>query len=209
MYRSICSILTIGFLSFCFGQGVDQEVAAIPKRTLHSASSEMSDEEVIRFAQTLAKFQTMPTDEHLAAPVPGLDKSLYLQIHINIPELNIVRASALLFPAYGTAIQDEYLPWLEYLAQVLNDHPRAVLHIDAHTDSIGTFDENQVLSDLRALEVKKFLMDKGLEDHRLKAKGWGELHPVADNSTKEGRQRNRRVELSTYFPLKRPISSNN
>ena len=64
-----------------------------------------------------------------------------------------------------------------------------------HTDSIGTEEYNQGLSERRANTVKNYLISKGIPADRIYAEGKGETSPVADNSTREGRAQNRRVEI--------------
>jgi OOP family OmpA-OmpF porin len=64
-----------------------------------------------------------------------------------------------------------------------------------HTDSIGTDAYNQKLSVRRAEAVKAYLVSKGIEKSRVYTEGKGEKQPVADNKTKEGRAKNRRVEI--------------
>jgi OOP family OmpA-OmpF porin len=64
-----------------------------------------------------------------------------------------------------------------------------------HTDSIGTDAYNQRLSVRRAEAVKAYLVSKGIERNRVYTEGKGEKQPVADNRTKEGRAKNRRVEI--------------
>ena len=64
-----------------------------------------------------------------------------------------------------------------------------------HTDSIGSNAYNQKLSMRRASSVKQYLVSKGIEANRIYTEGKGETQPVADNKTKEGRAKNRRVEI--------------
>jgi OOP family OmpA-OmpF porin len=64
-----------------------------------------------------------------------------------------------------------------------------------HTDSVGTDAYNQKLSVRRAEAVKAFLVSQGIEKNRIYTEGKGEKQPVADNKTKEGRAKNRRVEI--------------
>ena len=64
-----------------------------------------------------------------------------------------------------------------------------------HTDSIGTYKYNQALSIKRSEAVKAYLVSKGIEKNRVYTEGKGEKQPVADNKTKEGRSKNRRVEI--------------
>ena len=64
-----------------------------------------------------------------------------------------------------------------------------------HTDSVGTDTYNQKLSVARSEAVKAYLVSKGVEKNRIYTEGKGETSPVADNKTKEGRAKNRRVEV--------------
>ena len=64
-----------------------------------------------------------------------------------------------------------------------------------HTDSIGADAYNQKLSVRRAESVKAYLVSKGVEPNRIYTEGKGEKQPVASNKTKDGRQKNRRVEI--------------
>ena len=64
-----------------------------------------------------------------------------------------------------------------------------------HTDSIGTEQYNQGLSERRANSVKQYLVGKGIDPNRIYTEGKGELQPVASNATREGRAQNRRVEI--------------
>jgi OOP family OmpA-OmpF porin len=64
-----------------------------------------------------------------------------------------------------------------------------------HTDSIGTEQYNQKLSERRAASVKAYLVSLGIDPNRIYTEGKGELQPIASNKTKEGRAQNRRVEI--------------
>ena len=72
-----------------------------------------------------------------------------------------------------------------------------------HTDSIGSNAYNQKLSMRRASAVKAYLVSKGIEANRIYTEGKGETQPVADNKTKEGRAKNRRVEIEVVGPRQR------
>lgn len=74
-------------------------------------------------------------------------------------------------------------------------HPGLRLDIEGHTDSTGSDEFNMKLSDQRAGAVLKYLVEQGLPDTSLTAKGFGKSLPVADNATAAGRQQNRRVEI--------------
>src|SRR5271157_3411263 len=84
---------------------------------------------------------------------------------------------------------------LARLAGIVLAHPGLKLDIEGHTDSTGSDELNQKLSDQRAGSVRKYLVEQGLPETSLIAVGFGSSMPVADNSTAAGRQQNRRVEI--------------
>ena len=84
---------------------------------------------------------------------------------------------------------------LDKLAAFLNKYPDRSVAIQGYTDSVGTEDFNQRLSERRAHSVKSYLTGQGIGSTRLSALGKGRSDPVADNDSAAGRQQNRRVEV--------------
>lgn len=84
---------------------------------------------------------------------------------------------------------------LDKLANILKKYPDTNIEVIGHTDSRGSDDYNQGLSERRANSVVTFLRSQNINTSRLKAKGMGESDPVATNDTDEGRAQNRRVEF--------------
>ena len=74
-------------------------------------------------------------------------------------------------------------------------YPGLHVAVEGHTDSIGTDDYNQQLSEHRALSVRDYLVQQGISTSAIEARGFGKTEPIATNDTAEGRQQNRRVEL--------------
>ncbi len=89
---------------------------------------------------------------------------------------------------------------LNSVGQVLSEFDKTVIEVAGHTDSTGSDVYNQTLSERRASSVAAYLRSQQVIPERLITVGLGEAHPVADNSTVDGRQANRRVEL-TLVPL--------
>lgn len=85
---------------------------------------------------------------------------------------------------------------LDRVSASLKDWPEVRVEIGGHTDSTGGDAFNLDLSRRRAAAVKDYLVAKGIDSSRLASKGYGETKPIADNRTKEGRAKNRRVELT-------------
>ena len=79
---------------------------------------------------------------------------------------------------------------------VLNSVEKTEITVDGFTDSSGSFEYNQQLSERRAAQVGEYLSGSGVERLRINARGYGERYPVADNGTASGRAQNRRVEIN-------------
>jgi len=84
---------------------------------------------------------------------------------------------------------------LDRLTTFLNEYPKRTAAIEGYTDSMGSDEMNQSLSERRADAVKRYLVDQGVGSARLTSTGRGESSPVADNESAAGRQQNRRVEV--------------
>ena len=89
---------------------------------------------------------------------------------------------------------------LNKLVAFLNEYPDRTAAIEGYTDSVGSEDFNQNLSERRAASVKTYLVGQGIGASRLSASGKGENDPVADNDSAAGRQQNRRVEVVISSP---------
>ncbi|MBI2088073.1 MAG: OmpA family protein [Deltaproteobacteria bacterium] len=84
---------------------------------------------------------------------------------------------------------------LDRLVEFLNQNPDKRVELEGHADWIGTEKYNQGLSERRAASVRNYLVKKGINLNRITTRGFGELKPIADNKTREGRAKNRRVEV--------------
>ena len=84
---------------------------------------------------------------------------------------------------------------LDKLIILLNENPTMKIQINGHTDNVGSPESNQTLSLNRATSVMNYLIEKGVENTRLKAKGFGEKQPIDTNDTAEGKRNNRRTEF--------------
>ena len=99
------------------------------------------------------------------------------------------------FKTDSDEILPESHPMLREVANVMKANPGMEIHVAGHSDSTGDDEYNRELSDRRAQSVRKFIIEQGVDDDRLDAKGYGETQPVASNDTEEGRRKNRRVEF--------------
>ncbi|MCC5918739.1 MAG: OmpA family protein [Cryomorphaceae bacterium] len=111
-------------------------------------------------------------------------------------------AKSIFFETNSDKISDTCFAKLDRLVDLLNspDVPKeTILDIEGHTDNTGNFDFNLSLSQKRADAVKAYLVSKGVSAERLQSEGFGPKKPKADNSTREGRIQNRRVELILHY----------
>ena len=104
-------------------------------------------------------------------------------------------------------IRKDAEPVLDRLVEIMNDNPDFYLSIEGHTCWMGSEPYNQNLSERRAGSVVKYIHSKGIPMERLSFAGYGELKPRFDNETKEGREKNRRVEFQ-IDDKEDPVTSN-
>jgi outer membrane protein OmpA-like peptidoglycan-associated protein len=84
---------------------------------------------------------------------------------------------------------------LDEIASVLNEYPKTAVVVQGYTDSTGTEEHNQDLSERRAQAVKNYLVIRGVDEVRMTSLGFGESSPIASNSNESGRRMNRRVDI--------------
>jgi outer membrane protein OmpA-like peptidoglycan-associated protein len=104
------------------------------------------------------------------------------------------------FKTNSAEVDPSFYKVLNSVNLVLKKYNKTVIEVAGHTDNTGSAEYNQQLSERRANAVASYLEAQGLANNRVVTVGAGETRPVADNSTPEGRQANRRVEL-TLTPL--------
>lgn len=107
----------------------------------------------------------------------------------------IISMSDILFDVDKATLKPELKTNLAKIAGILTVFKNSNITVEGHTDNQGSAEYNQKLSEKRAENVMAFLIEQGVQPHRLSAVGYGLTRPVADNSTAEGRQKNRRVDL--------------
>jgi outer membrane protein OmpA-like peptidoglycan-associated protein len=107
------------------------------------------------------------------------------------------------FKSGSSELDPSFYKVLNSVNLVVKKYNKTVVEVAGHTDSTGAAEYNQQLSERRANSVAQYLESQGLANNRVVTVGAGETRPVADNSTPEGRQANRRVEL-TLTPLTAP-----
>ena len=126
-----------------------------------------------------------------------------LKAKVTAQEVKIELDADVLFDFDKYSLRPESTESLKKVGQVVQSYPNAPLLIEGHTDSKGTHAHNMKLSEDRAASVKNWLVQNaGVHVERISIRGWGETKPVATNTNPngsdnpEGRQKNRRVEIT-------------
>ncbi len=135
----------------------------------------------------------------IANQLAGMIEAGQLSVTIRDGRMVINLADDILFDSGRTDIKDDGQRALEELAEVLTEIPDRNFLIAGHTDNIpirsGRFASNWELSTARAVQVVRFLQDKGVDPTTLAAAGYGEFDPIASNEEAETRALNRRIEI--------------
>lgn len=129
-----------------------------------------------------------------------------VDVDFNGQYVQLTLKGAILFKSGSAEILDSVLPTLRKVGMILERYARYEIEIEGHTDNVPqrnkAYANNDELSSARALSVFYFLIENTkLDPSLIKHTGRGEYMPIADNSTGEGRERNRRVEIKIYHEL--------
>ena len=171
------------------GQVVDDDVAAV---------KEKMEEAQLEESETLAEqIQEAVDDKEMGSEIDIEFTSQYVQLTLK---------GALLFDSGSTLLKEEAKPVLDQVGLVLERYAAGTIEIEGHTDNVpmsgAKYSNNDELSSGRALSVFDYLLSvTNLDPANIKHAGRGEYVPIADNSTPEGRARNRRVEIKIYNSL--------
>ena len=99
------------------------------------------------------------------------------------------------FDTGKSVIKPESRPVIDQIVSLMKDNPDIKIGVEGHTDNVGDFKKNKILSENRAKAVVSAIVKQGVNASRLSAAGFGQDKPIANNNTEEGRAKNRRVEL--------------
>ena len=138
----------------------------------------------------------LPKDDDMSTESRPKNRRVEIIPFKNSPEAIFPVFDNLHFDFGTTALPKESTPELESIIQFLNENPRATCEIAGHADNIGTIAVNMAISQQRAESVVKYLIAKGLDGSRLKARGYGSSRPMEENATAASRAKNRRVEFN-------------
>ena len=118
----------------------------------------------------------------------------------NGDNITLVMPGNVTFDVDKADIKASFYPVLDSVALVVDEYDKTIIDVVGHTDSTGSQQYNQALSERRADSVARYLISQKVDRVRIETFGMGETRPIASNATAEGRQLNRRVEL-TLIPV--------
>jgi type IX secretion system PorP/SprF family membrane protein len=128
--------------------------------------------------------------------ISGLKKGSMHEYRLNSIKLEkglIFKYKSINFETASDKLMSSSFNILDKMSEILKDYPQMVIEVAGHTDNVGDDNDNLKLSERRAAAVVSYLSSKGVKSEQMKAIGYGETQPIADNNTPEGRLQNRRV----------------
>ena len=152
--------------------------------------------------QELAESEQMAEEVQNAVNQYGLQD--LVEVDFNAEYVRISLSGAILFESGSAEFVSDARPVLDKISKILDNYDKNVIEVEGHTDNVpivspGKYEDNDVLSMYRALNVADYIRDaSSLNPAHIESSGRGDYMPVADNSTAEGRALNRRVEIKIY-----------
>jgi outer membrane protein OmpA-like peptidoglycan-associated protein len=182
----------------------ESERARLQARTLEADRSRREAEAAREEARSAQRaLSSAEADAAMAREEAAAARQERLELERRIQELDaretdrglVVTLGDVLFATGQAELQGSAIPNLNKLAAFLQEYDERTVHVEGHTDSVGSAEFNQQLSERRAESVKAFLVGRGIDPRRISIAGLGKSSPVASNDTPTGRQQNRRVEV--------------
>jgi chemotaxis protein MotB len=141
--------------------------------------------------------------EQLEEAVEDAGLQEFVEIDFDAEYVQLSLSGAILFDSGKADILEDAYPIVDKICAILEGYSDNLIEVEGHTDNVpmtsNTFEDNDVLSMYRALTVANYIRSNtSIEASHIKSSGRGEYSPIADNSTAEGRARNRRVEIKIY-----------
>jgi outer membrane protein OmpA-like peptidoglycan-associated protein len=149
-----------------------------------------------RYELRFVSLDVSQTDHVEVFDIPEADEQRFNLIMTYTPPTDTVFIlKGVYFDTNKTTLKPASTPALTNLYEYLKMKPSVVIELSGHTDSVGSDEDNQILSDGRAKAVREWLIKKGIAKERITAVGFGETQPIDTNDTAAGRERNRRTEV--------------
>ena len=213
--QSTVSIMPSGSSSIGDGQLISAGVRQLEfldsyyKEMTNSASKEDDDKlEGTKTIEEIYEEKELSESEQMAQEIQkeleGMGIANQVEVDFNNEYVMLNLSGAILFDNASAEIRTEAYPIVDKIAAIVGKYKNNFIEIEGHTDNVqlhtAKYENNDVLSMFRALHVANYIKaaDPELNPAYVKYSGRGEYEPIADNSTAEGRARNRRVEIRIY-----------
>jgi len=147
-----------------------------------------------RFFVLIQGFETEQSENELVIPNVAGPINFSYTIRYELPKVYTLQDVN--FDSGKNTIRADSFKSLDELAELMKRKRTMIIEFAGHTDNIGDDKANQKLSESRALSVKQYIVSKGVPAARISAVGYGASKPIASNESEEGRQKNRRTEVS-------------
>ena len=152
--------------------------------------------------QELAESEKMAED--IEQEIAGSGLQNMVEVEFNAQYVKLSLSGAILFESGKSELVKDAYSIVDKISTILNSYKNNIIEVEGHTDNVPIssskkYEDNDVLSMYRALNVANYIREKSeVDPSHIKSSGRGDYVPVADNSTAEGRARNRRVEIKIY-----------
>lgn len=169
-------------------------------------SDEAKQEDIIEEMTQSGLEESEELAEKIQEALEETDMDEEVDIDFTSQYVQLTLKGSLMFDSGSVELKEECLPVLEQIGVILEKYATSTIEIEGHTDNVpmngSKYSNNDELSDGRALSVFNFVVENtNIDPAVIKHTGRGEYVPVADNSTAEGRSKNRRVEIKIYNSL--------
>lgn len=188
---------------------LDEYINSTGKAAENDEEAEALDEEQKKLEEAMEAAKLSKSEElaeKIEETVNENNLSSQIEVEFTSQYVQLTLNGALLFDSGKATLRTEVEPIVSKVGAILEKYAESTIEIEGHTDNVpisgGRFANNNELSSARALSVFDYLVaNTNLDPAAIKHSGRGEYVPIADNSTEEGRAKNRRVEIRIYHEL--------
>ncbi len=180
-------------ISYYFSKNLEDGELSFAKNKLSLDGSTLSPIAKEDFLVTLDRLKSQGVDvvsSKFTLLEPKTDRQ---RVKKDIYEL--LHSKTIEFQTGKSTIKDESFPILDHIVEKLKAFSELNVLIEGHTDDVGEDESNEKLSEDRAMAIKEYFLQQGIDGNRLSTMGYGEYRPAFPNSSAENRQKNRRVEF--------------
>lgn len=209
--RSTFSVLPSGGASIGEGEMISSGVSQLEMFDIYydemaNAESEGEAEEendIVEAYKEQALSESEEMAEQIEAAIERYGIQDQVEVEFNAEYVMLNMNGALLFDSGKSELRSEAYPLIDKLGKIISNYNEHIIEVEGHTDNVPIhsqkYADNNVLSMFRALTVADYLREiTTISPGHIKSSGRGEYVPIADNTTPEGRARNRRVEIKIY-----------